>query len=55
MTVSNAVSYTHLAVSGRSMENALKVSTQLGYMNVPEGTVVPLEQIKSCLLYTSIR
>ena len=36
-----------VAVSGRSMENALKVSTQLGYMNVPEGTVVPLEQIKS--------
>jgi ribonuclease J len=35
-----------VAVSGRSMENALKVSTQLGYMNVPEGTVVPLEQIK---------
>ena len=36
-----------VAVSGRSMENALKVSTQLGYMNVPEGTVVPLEQIKA--------
>ena len=36
-----------VAVSGRSMENALKVSTQLGYMNVPEGTVVPLEQIKT--------
>ena len=36
-----------VAVSGRSMENALKVSTQLGYMNVPQGTVVPLEQIKT--------
>ena len=36
-----------VAVSGRSMENALRVSTQLGYMNVPEGTVVPLEQIKA--------
>ena len=36
-----------VAVSGRSMENALAVSTQLGYMNVPEGTVVPLEQIKT--------
>ena len=36
-----------VAVSGRSMENALKVSTQLGYMNVPEGTIVPLEQIKN--------
>ena len=27
-----------VAVTGRSMENALKVSTELGYMNVPEGT-----------------
>ncbi len=35
-----------VAVSGRSMENALAVSTRLGYMNVPEGTVVPLELIK---------
>ena len=36
-----------VAVSGRSMENAMKVSTQLGYMNVPEGTLVDLAQIKS--------
>ncbi len=36
-----------VAVSGRSMENALRVSTQLGYMHIPEGVVVPLEQIKS--------
>ena len=36
-----------VAVSGRSMENALSVSTQLGYMNVPAGTIVPLEQIKT--------
>ena len=27
-----------VAVTGRSMENAMKVSTELGYMNVPEGT-----------------
>ncbi|MBQ3089226.1 MAG: ribonuclease J [Oscillospiraceae bacterium] len=36
-----------VAVSGRSMENTMKVSTRLGYMNVPEGIVVDLNQIKS--------
>ncbi|MCI8538909.1 MAG: ribonuclease J [Oscillospiraceae bacterium] len=36
-----------VAVSGRSMENALKVSTQLGYMSVPEGTLVDLAHVKS--------
>ena len=36
-----------VAVSGRSMENAMKVSTRLGYMNVPDGILVDLNQIKS--------
>lgn len=36
-----------VAVVGRSMENALKVSTELGYMNVPEGTIVDVNHIKS--------
>ena len=36
-----------VAVSGRSMENALRVSTELGYMSVPQGTIVPVEQIKT--------
>ena len=36
-----------VAVVGRSMENALKVSTELGYMNVPEGTLVDVNHIKS--------
>lgn len=36
-----------VAITGRSMENALKVSTELGYMNVPEGTLVDLAHIKS--------
>ena len=36
-----------VAVSGRSMENALKVSRELGYMQVPEGVVVDLNQIRS--------
>ncbi|MCD7761540.1 MAG: ribonuclease J [Clostridiales bacterium] len=35
-----------VAVSGRSMENAMKVSTRLGYMNIPEGVLVDLNQIK---------
>ena len=35
-----------VAVTGRSMENAMKVSTELGYMNVPEGTLVDLAHIK---------
>ena len=36
-----------VAVTGRSMENAMKVSTELGYMNVPEGTLVDVNHIKS--------
>ena len=36
-----------VAITGRSMENALKVSTELGYMNIPEGTLVDLAHIKS--------
>jgi len=36
-----------VAVTGRSMENAMKVSTELGYMQVPEGTMVDINQIKS--------
>jgi ribonuclease J len=36
-----------VAVSGRSMENAMTVSTRLGYMKVPEHTLVDLNQIKT--------
>ncbi len=36
-----------VAVSGRSMENALEVSTKLGYMSLPAGTLVDLAQINS--------
>ena len=36
-----------VAVTGRSMENILKVATELGYLHIPEGTLVDINQIKS--------
>ena len=36
-----------VAVSGRSMENMLKVAQELGYIKVPAGTIVELGAIKS--------
>ena len=36
-----------VAVTGRSMENAMKVSTELGYMKIPDGVLMDLNQIKS--------
>ena len=36
-----------IAFTGRSMENILKVSTELGYMKLPPKTVVDVNQIKS--------
>ncbi len=36
-----------VAVTGRSMENAMKVSTELGYMQVPDGTMVDISQVKT--------
>ncbi len=36
-----------VAVSGRSMENIMKVSTELGYMKVPDGVLMDLNQIQS--------
>ncbi|MFR1050816.1 MAG: ribonuclease J [Oscillospiraceae bacterium] len=35
-----------VAITGRSMENAIKVSTELGYMNIPDGTLVDISQVK---------
>ena len=35
-----------VAVSGRSMENILKVSTELGAMNIPDGVLADLNQVK---------
>ena len=36
-----------VAVTGRSMENMLKVAQDLGYLKVPAGTIVELSAIKS--------
>ncbi len=36
-----------VAVTGRSMENAMKVSTELGYMSIPDGVLMDLARIKS--------
>ncbi len=35
-----------VAITGRSMENAIKVSSELGYMSIPAGTLVDINQIK---------
>ena len=36
-----------VAITGRSMENVLKVSTELGCVTIPEGLVMDLNQIKN--------
>ena len=35
-----------VAVTGRSMENMMKVSTELGYMKVPKGVLMDLNKLK---------
>ena len=36
-----------VAFSGRSMENITKVASNLGYLSIPEATLIEVEQIKS--------
>ena len=36
-----------VAITGRSMENMLRVSTELGYMEIPKNTLVDINAIKS--------
>ncbi|MGI5936202.1 MAG: ribonuclease J [Oscillospiraceae bacterium] len=36
-----------VGITGRSMENVIKVSTELGYLKVPEGVLVDMNQLKS--------
>ncbi|MGM9522131.1 MAG: ribonuclease J [Oscillospiraceae bacterium] len=35
-----------VAVTGRSMENVLRVATELGYLDIPQGVLVDISQIK---------
>lgn len=34
-----------VAITGRSMENVLRVSTELGYMNIPDNVMVDLDRV----------
>ncbi|MBR1659821.1 MAG: ribonuclease J [Oscillospiraceae bacterium] len=36
-----------VGITGRSMENIMRVSTELGYMKVPEGVLVDMDKIKA--------
>ena len=46
--IATAVRYGRkVAVTGRSMENMLKVAQELGYLKIPAGTIVDLSAIKS--------
>ncbi|MCD8048614.1 MAG: ribonuclease J [Clostridia bacterium] len=35
-----------VAVSGRSMINIIEVATNLGYLEIPQGTLIPIEDVK---------
>ncbi len=37
-----------VAICGRSMVNVVKVAMELGYMNVPEGVIVDIDNIDKC-------
>ncbi len=44
--INSAVKYNRkVALSGRSMENVIEVASELGYMKIPKGTLIPLEEI----------
>lgn len=36
-----------VAVSGRSMVNIIEISTELGYLDIPEGTLIDINKIKN--------
>ena len=46
--INAAVKYKRkVAVTGRSMENIIKTATELGYMSVPDGVLIDLNQVES--------
>lgn len=45
--INSAVKYGRkVAVSGRSMENILDVAGELGYLKIPKGTIIKLDEVK---------
>ena len=42
-----------VVVEGRSMVNIIQVAQELGYLNVPDKTLIEIDELKNCLLYTS--
>ena len=36
-----------VAISGRSIINAIKVSLELGYLNAPQGTIINVNELNS--------
>ncbi len=45
--IAAAVKYNRkVAVSGRSMINIIEVASSLGYLDIPKGTLIPLEEVK---------
>ena len=43
-----------VAVTGRSMENIMKVSTELGYMKVPKNTLMDINRIKNQIITVTV-
>ncbi len=35
-----------VALSGRSLENVVSIASELGYMNIPDGTLISIDEIK---------
>lgn len=53
--ISSAVRYgKKVAVVGRSMENTVAVASRLGYLEAPEGTIVPIEELKRLPLQNQV-
>ncbi len=45
--INSAVKYGRkVAISGRSMENILDVAGELGYLKIPKGTIIKLDEVK---------
>ncbi len=36
-----------VALSGRSLENVVSIASELGYMNIPEGTLIGIDEIRN--------